>query len=103
MSIRGQNLREDICHVVARGDKDEPHDLVRNLLAKPSHFDAEMAVAATNHMIIDHGDARLVVLEQLGWGAKGKAKFREEITQPYHVFGGFRGGDVFSLSGAKED
>ena len=62
MGVQGQDLGENIGDIVAGGNKLKFDELVGYLLAQPGHFDAEMAVAPGNNMIVDHGDACLVVL-----------------------------------------
>ena len=65
MGIGGQNLGEEIGHVILGGDKDEAHDFVGDLLSQPRHFDAEVAVPPCDNMVVDHCNTCLVVLEQL--------------------------------------
>ena len=103
MGVQGQDLCKDIGNIVAGGNKLELYELVGNLLAQPDHLDTEVAVAPGNDMVVNHGHACLVVLEEQRRLRLGKTKLLEEITQPDNVLGRFSGGDVFGLGGAKAD
>ena len=62
MDVRGQDLGEDISDVVPRGHEDKAHHLGRQLLTEPRHLDAEVAVPASDDMVVHHCHTCLVVL-----------------------------------------
>ena len=58
-----ENLREDVGNVMLGRNKAKTHLTAGDLLAQPCHLDAEVSVPAGDHVVFDHGHARLVVLE----------------------------------------
>ena len=66
MCFWGQNLRHHIRNVVAGGHELETDELISNLLAQPRHLYAEVSVAASNNMVVNHGNADLIILIQEG-------------------------------------
>ena len=66
MVIGRENLRHDIGEVVAGGNENKRDDTIGYLLPEPSHLYAEVAIAASNNVVVNHGDTGLIVLVQDG-------------------------------------
>ena len=82
MGLRRQDFREDIGNIVFGGDKDELHDIIGDLLAKPRHFNAEVAVAAGDHVVADHRNAGLIILIKERRICLSEAEFAEKVAEP---------------------
>ena len=77
MGQMGQDLGQQVSDVVTGGDKAEADHFELNLWTEPRHLDTEMAVASTDHVVIDHHCTCLVVLEEKGGLVLGKAELFE--------------------------
>ena len=68
-----QDFSEHVGQIVFGSDVAKHDDLVRDLLVQPRHFNAEVAVAASYHMVVDHGDTSLVVFKHEGGAGRLEA------------------------------
>ena len=73
----GEDFGEDIGNIVLGGYEPKLHDAVLNLLTKPRHFEAEVAVATRDGVIAYHSDTRLIVFANDGRSARSETKLLE--------------------------